>query len=344
MLRRLSALFLVLSLALSAYSQSADEASGTQQVGKVSYSGVARKFIIDDIEVKGVEHMDEGLLVNLSGLHKGQEVAIPGDEITQAVKRYLNNGLFSDVKMYYRDTEPGHVVIEVELKERPRLSRVNFKGLKRSDVKDVHDKVAVMEGSQVTPFLIKRSEKYVKDYFVGKGFYNVEVKVTQRDDPDEENHVILDIDVDKKDKVKVRKLRFHGNEVLSYKQLNRAMKKTNQKGLMNFFRTKKFVKELYEKDLVALVDKYNEKGYRDAKVVEETVTRNEDNTVDIDIDIFEGNQYFLGDVNWVGNSIYAGNVLSRALQMKLRSLTSAFSRTTTRCTISIWTMAICSRG
>lgn len=294
----------------------ASQPAAEQKVDKVSYSGVARKYIIDDIIVTGVQHMDQSLLVNLSGLRKGQEVAIPGDEITQSVKRYLNNGLFSDVKMYYKDTQDGHVAIEIALKERPRLSKVNFIGLKRSEVKEVHDKVAIMEEAQVTPFLIKRAEKYVKDYFVGKGFYNVVVNVSQRADRINENHVILDVNVDKKDKVKVHRLSFHGNNAMSYRKLNKAMKKTNQKGLMNFFRTKKFVKELYEKDLVALVDFYNENGYHDAKVVNQTVAPYKDNMVDIDVYIEEGNKYYLGDINWVGNSLYSGEYLSHVLGMK----------------------------
>ncbi len=314
----------IISLGLSARAQSvaqpdsiaASTDSEPQKVDKVSYSGVARKYIIDDIIVTGVQHMDQTLLVNLSGLRKGQEVAIPGDEITQSVKRYLNNGLFSDVKMYYKDTKEGHVAIEIALKERPRLSKVNFIGLKRSDIKDVQDKVAIMEEAQVTPFLIKRAEKYVKDYFVGKGFFNVEVNVNQRVDKLNDNHVILDITVDKKDKVKVHKLNFHGNKVMTYRKLNRAMKKTNQKGLMNLFRTKKFVKDLYEKDLVALVDYYNEHGYHDAKVVNQTVVPYKDDMVDIDVYIEEGNKYYLGDIKWVGNSIYTGEYLSRVLGMK----------------------------
>lgn len=314
----LATYLLILAACGQALAQSDTTAVGPadQKVEKVSYSGVARKYIIDDIVVSGIQHMDQQLLVNLSGLHKGQEVSIPGDEITQSVKRYLNNGLFSDVKMFYKDAAEGHVVIEIALKERPRLSKVNFIGLKRSDIKDVHDKVAIMEEAQVTPFLVKRAEKYVKDFFVGKGFYNVEVSVNQRADKEKDNHVILDITVDKKDKVKVRKLRFHGNNVMSYRKLNKAMKKTNQKGLMNFFRTKKFVKELYEKDLIALIDFYNEHGYHDAKVVKQTVERNDDNTVDIDVYIEEGDQYFIGDISWVGNSIYTGEYLSHVLGMK----------------------------
>lgn len=306
-------MLLLICVCGAAKSQEVQATGGEME--KVSYSGVARKYIIDDIVIKGVEFMDKTLLVNLSGLHKGQEVAIPGEEITQTVKRYLNNGLFSDVKMMYTEPSEGHAIIEIELKERPRLSRVNFSGLKKSDVKDVSSKVAIMEEAQVTPFLVKRAEKYVKDFFVGKGFYNVEVSVTQRNDPSRDNHVILDVHVDKKDKVKVHRLRFHGNDVMTYRQLNKAMKKTNQRGLLNLFRTKKFVKELYEKDLEALVDFYNEHGYRDMKVVNETVMRNDDNTVDVDVYVDEGKQYHIGDIEWVGNSIYSGDDLLRVLGM-----------------------------
>ena len=201
MLKRLLLAAATILMTISAFAQSENDTTATDpKVEKVSYTGVARKYIIDDIVVSGVQHMDQQLLLNLSGLRKGQEVAIPGDEITQSVKRYLNNGLFSDVKMYYKDAaQDGHVIIEIALKERPRLSKVNFIGLRHGDVKDVHDKVAIMEEAQVTPFLIKRAEKYVRDYFVGKGFYNVEVIVNQRADRDRDNHVILDITVDKKD-------------------------------------------------------------------------------------------------------------------------------------------------
>ena len=301
-------------------SQPSNETAQDKQdvnVTKVSYSGVARKYVIDDIVVSGVANMDQTLLVNLSGLYRGQEVAIPGDEITQSVKRYLNNGLFSDVKMYYKPTStPDHVIIEIALKERPRLSRVEIVGLKRSEAKEVHEKVAIMEEAQVTPFLIKRAEKYVKDFFVNKGFFNVDVKVNQRNDRSRDNHVILEVVVDKKGKVKVHRLRFQGNKVMSYRKLNKAMKKTNQKGLMNFFRTKKFVKDLYEKDLVALIDMYNENGYHDAKVLSQTVTPYEDDMVDIDIEIYEGHRYYIGDIKWVGNSIYNSDYLTHVLGMK----------------------------
>jgi len=287
------------------------------EVPKITYSGMPKKYEIADIQVTGVENLDPNILVNLSGLRVGQVVTVPGDEISSAIRRYWKHGLFSDVKILATKIEGRKIYLEIQLKERPRLSEINFLGLKKSDLDAVAEKVDMMKGSQVTPYAIDRAKKYITDYFVDKGFYNTEVTIVQRDDPEQDNHVILDIHVDKKDKVKVRSLVFNGNEILSDKKLNWAMKKTNAKGnVMNFFRTKKFVEEEFEKDLQALIDKYNEYGYRDATIVKQSVTRNDDNTVDIVIDIQEGEKYYFGDITWIGNSVYPSDYLSYKLRIE----------------------------
>lgn len=311
----ITSIILLLLAFLPVISFAQDNQNASEEETKVSYSGTPRKYTIADIQVTGIPQMDQKMLQNLSGLKVGQVVQIPGDEMTQAVKRYLNHGLFSDAKIYVNKIDGNDAYIEVALKERPRLTRVDFHGIKRSDIKDVSSKVAIMEGTQVTPFLITRAEKYVKQFFVGKGFYNVDVKITQRNDPKNKGFVILDCTVDKKEKVKVRSLVFRGNNVMPYRKLNRAMKKTNEKALYNFFRTKKFVEESYQADLVKLIEFYNKNGYRDARVVKEEVVRNDDNTVNITIDIEEGRKYYLGDITWVGNSVYSGEYLSSLLQM-----------------------------
>ncbi len=291
-----------------------------EEIEKMSYSGSPRKYVIADIEITGVENMDQRILLNLSGLKVGQEISIPGDDVTQCLKRFWNHGLFSDVKIYQKKVVDRQVYLEIALTERPRLSEVNFNGIKKSDIKDISDKVTMMQGTQVTPFLITRTEKYIKDFFVGKGYYNVDVNVVQKNDPKKKNYVILDINIDKHDKVKVRTLKFEGNHNLKYRKLNRAMKKTNaKKVLYNMFRTKKFVKEEYENDLQNLIDKYNEHGYRDARIISESVTPHEDkkgNKVDIKIVLEEGNKYYLGDITWVGNTIYSSDYLSTVFRMK----------------------------
>jgi len=287
------------------------------EVPKINYSGMPHKYEIADIKVTGIENLDPNILVNLSGLRIGQVIAIPGDEITEAIKRYWKHGLFSDVKILADKIDGKKIYLEIQLKERPRLSEINFLGLKKSELETVSEKVAMMKGSQVTPYAIDRAKKYITDYFVEKGYYNTEVNIVQKDDPNQENHVILEIHVDKKTKVKVNSLEFNGNEVLNDRKLNWAMKKTNDKGNpINFFRTKKFVEEEFENDLQALIDKYNEYGYRDATIVNKKVTKNEDNTVDIEIDIEEGQKYYFGNITWVGNSVYPSDYLSYKLMIQ----------------------------
>lgn len=292
-------------------------AQNQESVPVISYSGSPRKYEIAEINVTGIQNYDPKILVNLSGLRVGQKLNVPGEEISEAIRKYWEHGLFSDVKIKASKIESGKIWLTIELRERPRLSDINYYGLKKSEIETVSDKVAMMKGSQVTPYLITRSEKYIEDYFVAKGFYNTEVQVVQKDDTTKINHVYLDITVDKKEKVKVSALDFTGNTVFKDGKLNRTMKKTNAKGkVLNFFRTKKFINETYQEDLIAVIDKYNEFGYRDMVVNYDSITRNDNNTVDIKIDIEEGRKYYIGDISWIGNSIYPGEYLGAMLRLE----------------------------
>ncbi|WP_291855647.1 outer membrane protein assembly factor BamA [Marinilabilia sp.] len=285
-------------------------------VPEISYSGAPKEYIIADIKVTGDLNNDPAILANLSGLRVGQKINVPGEDISDAIKKYWEYGLFSDVKISVDKIEGKNIWLNIYLQERPRLSEINFSGLKKSEIEDISGKISMMKGSQVTPYLIDRASRYIKQHFVDKGFFNAEVSIVQRDDPDKANHVFLNIDVDKKDKVKVNSLEFNGNTVFSNQKLNRFTKKTNEKGkILNFFRTKKFVKDEYEADLKRIIEKYNEEGYRDAYIESEEVTRNEDNTVDIVVNISEGNKYYFGEISWVGNTVYPGPYLSEKLRI-----------------------------
>ncbi|GAF05160.1 BamA/OMP85 family outer membrane protein [Saccharicrinis fermentans] len=312
MLKHFTLFFIILTiLPTLSFAQNQDN------VPVISYSATPRKYEIAEINVTGIQNYDPKILVNLSGLRVGQKLNVPGEEISEAIRKYWEHGLFSDVKIVATKIESGKIWLEIQLLERPRLSDINYYGLKKSEVETVSEKVAMMKGSQVTPYLITRSEKYITDYFVAKGFYNTEVRVVQKDDTTQVNHVYLDITVDKKEKVKVRSLEFLGNTVFSDSKLNRTMKKTNAKGkIKNFFRTKKFINETYQEDLVAVIDKYNEFGYRDMIIDYDSIAKNDDNTVDIKIKVEEGAKYYLGDISWIGNSIYPGEYLSAMLRLK----------------------------
>jgi len=282
----------------------------------IEYSNSAPKYKIAEIKVTGASNYEDFVLIGFSGLSIGDVINVPGDAITNAVKRFWKQGLFSDVKILATKIQDGKVWLTIALKERPRVSEVNYNGLKKSEKEDLELRVGITKGNQITPNISDRAKKVIDKYMEEKGFLNVLVNVYQRNDPNKPGYVIVDINVDKKLKTKVHKLYYTGNKALTHVQINRAMKKTNDHNWRNFFRTKKFVREEYEKDKVALIDKYNEIGYRDAYIVSDSVVRFDDKSVDVHIDINEGKKYYYRNIKWIGNTIYPYEYLNALLNIK----------------------------
>ncbi len=286
----------------------------------IYYSSPA-KYIIEDIQVSGIKHLDKSILIQLSGLKPGMEIEVPGEMITNAIKKLWQQGLFSDVKITAPKKIQNRIWIDIYLQERPRLSDVNFLGVSKSEKEDITAKVLLLKGSQLTDNQVINAERIIKGIFHEKGFLNTEVNIVQRDDTTQNNSLILDIYIDKKDKIKVNDILITGNKDIGYITLERAMKKTNSNVLRNFFRTKKFLQEEYKKDKKLLIDKYNEKGFRDAIITNDTVYqvlagRKDKPRVNIDIDVEEGHKYYFGDIKWIGNTIYPSDYLSNVLGIK----------------------------
>ena len=204
------------------------------------YYSSAKEYTIADIQVSGIRYLDKNVLVQLSGLTVGKEIMVPGDDITQAIKKLWQQGLFSDVKITATKVVQDRIWLDIYLQERPRLSDVNFYGVSKSEKDDITEKVLLLKGSQITDHQVNSTERTIMNLFHGKGFLNTEVNIVQRDDSTQNNSVILDIYVDKKEKVKVNNIEIHNNEAISDVKLEKAMKKTNEKSLRNFFKTKKF--------------------------------------------------------------------------------------------------------
>lgn len=285
------------------------------------YYSSAKEYTIADIQVSGIRYLDKNVLIQLSGLTVGDEIMVPGDDITQAIKKLWQQGLFSDVKITATKVVHDKIWLDINLQERPRLADVNFYGVSKSEKDDITEKVLLLKGSQITDHQVNSTERTIMNIFHAKGFLNTEVNIVQRDDTTQNNSVILDIYVDKKEKVKVNEIEIHNNEVIADVKLEKAMKKTNEKSWRNFFKTKKFLEEEYEKDKGFLLDKYNEKGYRDAIIVSDSVSqvevgRKKKNRVNIDIDVEEGDKYYFGDIKWVGNTVYPSDYLSMRLGIK----------------------------
>ncbi|MCD8031283.1 MAG: outer membrane protein assembly factor BamA [Bacteroides sp.] len=283
----------------------------------ILYSGTPKKYEIADIQVEGVDNYEDYVLIELSGLGVGQVITVPGDEITGAIKRYWRHGLFSDAQITAEKIVGDKIYLKIKLTQRPRISDIRYHGVKKSEREDLTARLGLVKGSQITPNLVDRAKTLIKRYFDDKGFKNTEVIITQRDDPDNENQVLVDVEIDKKEKIKVHEIIIEGNEALKTAKIKKVMKKTNEKGkLANFFRTKKFVPENYEADKEAIVEKYNELGYRDAQILVDSVWSHDEKTVNVYLEIEEGDKYYLRNVTWVGNTLYPSDQLNYLLRMK----------------------------
>jgi outer membrane protein insertion porin family len=271
-------------------------------------------YIIGGVTVTGVRFLDTNALIGISGLRVGQEVIIPGDAVTTAVQKLWQQGLFSDVKITITKFSSDTVFLDINLQERPRISSVNLNGLKKSEETDLNKKINLPIGSQVTSYLLNTAKKIIIDHFVEKGFLNTEVNFVQKDDPDQPNNVILSINVDKKEKVKIAEINFKGNEYFEDAALRRKMKSTKVKNI-NFFRSSKYISEKYKEDKDKLTIFYNDNGFKDFTIVSDSLYPVSDDRVGLTIRVEEGTQYFLRNIEWVGNSVYRKEDLSKQLNI-----------------------------
>lgn len=289
----------------------------------ISYAGNPRTCILGGINVSGVENYEDYMLTGISGLSVGQEISVPGSEITEAVKRYWKHGLFSDVKVAADSIVGRKVYLHFYLKTRPRVSTINYSGLKKSEREDMEQKLGLLKGSQITPNMIDRAKILAKKYFDDKGFKNAEIEINQREDVANKNQVILDVNVDKKEKMKVRRIIIDGNEKLSDSKIKGgflkkgAFSKIHEAGTLGgFLKAKKFTPERYAEDKKKLIEKYNELGYRDATIVKDSVWNNDDKHVNVYIKVDEGQKYYLRNITWAGNTVYSTDYLSALLGMQ----------------------------
>ena len=290
---------------------------------EISYAGTPRSGVIGGIAVSGVEGYEDYMLTGISGLTVGQKIELPGQEITEAVKRYWKHGLFSNVQIAADSIVGDKIYLHFYLALRPRVSTINYIGVKKSEREDLETKLGLLKGNQITPNMIDRAELLAKNYFDDKGYKNAEINIRQRDDVTAKNQVILDVEIDKKEKMKVRQIIIEGNKNLSDSKIKGglftkgAFTKTHEAGkLSTFLKSKKYTPERYKTDKQNLIDKYNELGYRDATIVEDSVWNVDDKHVSIYLKVDEGKKYYIRNITWVGNTVFSTDYLSRLLGMK----------------------------
>ena len=289
----------------------------------ITYSGTPKTYKLAGLTVTGIEGYEDYVLTGISGLTVGQELEVPGTAITDAVKRYWKHGLFSDVSISADSIVGDNIYLKIHLSPRPRISTINYNGLKKTEREDMEKKLGLLKGGQITPNMIDRAKILAKKYFEDKGYKNAEVFIRQRDDVAAKNQVILDIDVDKKEKLKVRTITIDGDNQLGEKKIKGtlfskgAFAKTHEAGkLSNLLKSKKFTPERWAEDKKNLITKYNEYGYRDAIILKDSVWNVDPKHVDIYVKVDEGKKYYIRNIKWVGNTVYSTDYLSRLLDMK----------------------------
>lgn len=313
MLKR-SVLIMTLALggAISAVAQ-----SDTVMAPQVIYTAMPKTYTIGGIEVTGAPNYMPEIVKNYAGLKVGDRIEVPGVELTNAAKRLMNQKLFSTVKINVVKTVGNQVWLEYALRQQPRIHEVNYIGMKKNEKDDIIEKLHLSRGYQISPDLVNKIKTKISEYYDGKGYKNAKIDIQLVDALGEPNEQIVNIIVDKQNKVKVNSITFTGNEVFSDRTLRNTMKKTNLKSdLIKLFSQKKFTDTDYEADLNRILDKYNEYGYRDATIISDSVVPNEKGSVDIYINLDEGKKYYIRDINWVGNTVYPSDRLQQALDMK----------------------------
>ncbi|AWX45197.1 Outer membrane protein assembly factor BamA [Flagellimonas maritima] len=275
-----------------------------------------KKYILGGLTVTGLQSYNEQTVVTYTGLRVGQPITIPGDEISAVIKKLWSLELFSNVDMFYTKIEGDKIFLELNITERPTLSKVTVFGVKKRKVEDIINDTDLKKGKKITESLIANTKNYLQNKYKKQGYLNAKVTIATAADTTGTNTQSMVVNVKKGDKVKIRDIVFEGNEKLSDKRLAKSLKNTKKKKLYRFWKKSKYIEDDYKEDLSSLVDAYAERGYRDARILSDTFVKVNDKNIDLKITVEEGDKYYFGDINFVGNSVYTDRQLSQVLGIR----------------------------
>lgn len=275
-----------------------------------------KDYIIGGIKVSGIKYLRLEQILSLTGLTVGDSIELPGEEVSSIIKRVWMQRWFSDVALYIDHTVKDTAYLNLYLQERPRVSRWEFEGIKNSEKSELTEKLKLRRGGELSDYIINSTSEIIRKYFVDKGFLQTEVNIRQAQDTTIQNAVKVAFVVDRKTKVKIKRITFEGNDNIKSFKLASKMKKTKDMRLMNFFKSKKFNEKEYDNDKNLLLQTYSERGYRDAKIVKDSIYYIEEGRMGIKFTIDEGKKYYFRNITWTGNSIFPTEVLNNILRIK----------------------------
>lgn len=276
-----------------------------------------KKYILGNVTVTSKISFNEQTVVTFAGLQKGQEITVPGEQISSAIKKLGKLGLFDEISFYINHIENDSIYLDLDIKELPKLKEVKFVGVKKNKTEALIKDNGLTKSKVVNENLLTTTKNYIENKYKKDGYYNTKVNINISKDTATTNEVNMLVNIDKGDKVKISSIDFDGNEQMSDKTLRKAMKDTKQKNFLRILKASKFIKDKYKSDLESVIAKYKEKGYRDARIISDSVKYNkEKNTLAINVNIEEGRKYYFGDIKFLGNTVYSDQLLSRILGVK----------------------------
>jgi len=271
-----------------------------------------KEYVINDIKVTGIKSFNEQTVITYTGLFVGKKVQIPGEDISKIINKLWKLELFSDINFYITNIIEDKVDLEISIVELPSLSEYKITGLKKTKAETIEEEIEIKRGQKITENFIETTKNYIVNKYQKNGFLNTKVNINTIKDSVGLNNEKMVINVDLGDRVKVNEIEFSGNEIFKSKQLKKKMKKTKTKLPGRFWKKSKFIEDDYQTDLTSIIDFYKEKGYRDARIISDTVITN-DNLIKLNIDINEGKKYYFGDIKFLGNTVYSDDQLSKLL-------------------------------
>ena len=276
------------------------------------------RYNIGKIEVSGNTSFSPITIVTFSGLKEGDAINIPGEKLSTAIKKLWGSNLFSSVNIYKTKDDNGIIDLEIELFDLPELSELSITGVKKRKIEEIIKENKLQDGVKVTENLITTTKNYLENKYRKKGFLNAKVLITTDKvvDSSKKSKVKMKLDIQKGNKIKVNKIDFNGNDKLKSKTLQKSMKNTKRKKFYRIFKRSKYVPDDFKEDLESLVDKYKENGYRDARIISDTIFNKNDKQIDVSITLVEGSKYSFGKIEYLGNSIYTDDQLNQILKIK----------------------------
>ncbi|GAA4426299.1 hypothetical protein GCM10023188_08240 [Pontibacter saemangeumensis] len=304
-------IWVLVLLLLTAGAASSQVLNNPAQNSPIDYAQ-PKQYRIGGISVTGAKFLEPIALISVIGLKEGDEITVPGEDISRAIQKLWQQGILGDVEVLAR-TEGDLIFLTFDLKERPRLSDYRFSGINKTQADALREKVPLQRGRIVTDAVLNSTRNVIRNYYLEKSFLNAKINITQRPDSTLPNSVMLNINVDKGNKVKIAEIEFVGNEAFKDKKLRKQLKKTKEKRWYKFFTSSKYNQTEYETDKQNLIDFYNTEGYRDATIVSDSVYRISEDRLGIRIVIDEGKRYYFRNITWEGNYLYKDEYLARVL-------------------------------